>query len=450
MSMIAKFQSRKEKDVRAGRHARHLSRAVILEEVGPPGDVRGLIVLCSMLLIGFVVWAALTSVTQMSRVPAEVTPGPSVSPVQHLEGGIVAKVLVEEGQLVPEGQVLVVLDGAMHRAALNEVMSQRRALDFRRERLLAFVEDRQPAFNATADEGGMVKTELAVLKQQKTALADELSVVQQQQKQRDNELRALEKRQVSMQTRAATLKETLNIRSGLVEKGLVSRVVYLQSLEQYQTANGEAGELLSQVERARNALAETRERAQQIVSSRRNDAQQEASHVATQSAALVEQEVRLLDRLSRLEIRAPARGLVMGLGVRFPGTVIPPGGKLMDIVPADGGLIVEARIPPNEIGQIHPGLPAEVHLSTYDHARLGPLQAEVFRLSATTYLDPRGVPYYKGELKLKQPYVGATPALYPVLPGMSGEARIVTGERTMIQYLLRPVVQSLHQAFNER
>ena len=122
----------------------------------------------------------------------------------------------------------------------------------------------------------------------------------------------------------------------------------------------------------------------------------------------------------------------------------------MDIVPADGGLIVEARIPPNEIGQIHPGLPAEVHLSTYDHARLGPLQAEVFRLSATTYLDPRGVPYYKGELKLKQPYVGATPALYPVLPGMSGEARIVTGERTMIQYLLRPVVQSLHQAFNER
>lgn len=448
--MFGKPANRNEKRPQAGRHARHLSRAVILEEVGPPVEVRGLILLCSVLLLGVIVWAGLTSVTQMSRAPAEVAPGPSMTTVQHLEGGIVAKVLVEEGELVPEGHVLVVLDDTMIRAALNEVVSQRRALELRQERLLAFAEERAPVFAAAPVPQRPAQAELAVLKQQRTALADELSVVQQQQKQRESELRALEKRQASLSAKAAVHRETLQIRSGLMEKGLVSRIVYLQSLDQYQSAAGEASELISQIERAKNSVAESRDRAHQVLSSRRNEARQEASQVDAQIGVLMEQENRLADRLTRLEVRAPVRGLVMGLGVRLPGAIVPAGGRLLDIVPADGALIIEARIPPSQIGQIRPGLPAEVYLSTYDHARLGPLIAEVFRLSATTYFDSSRQPYYKGELRIRQPYVGNTPGIHPVLPGMTGEVRMITGERTIIEYLLRPVVQSLSTAFSER
>ena len=240
------------------------------------------------------------------------------------------------------------------------------------------------------------------------------------------------------------------MRERLAAKGLVSKLVFLQTLEQYQTAVGELAEIRGKIISAESAIDEAGSKIAQLQSQRRNEALEETGRVAADLASVRETARRLKDRVTRLDILAPVHGIVKGLTTNTLGGVIPPGGLVTEIVPIDRELVVEARISPVDIGHIAVGHKATVKVTTFDFARFGSIEGTVTKISASTFKDRENEVYYKAEVRLESTFVGESSKANRILPGMVTEIDINTGTRTVLRYLLRPVFQSLDVALSER
>jgi HlyD family type I secretion membrane fusion protein len=183
----------------------------------------------------------------------------------------------------------------------------------------------------------------------------------------------------------------------------------------------------------------------------RQDAVGELGTVTAELAQVNEALARATDQVTRLEVTAPVSGFIQNLQVRNPGTVIPAGGVLMEVVPVDDELMVEARISTRDVGHVAPGQPVTVKVSSFDFVRYGAVDGVLQTISATTYIDEQtGQPYYKGMVSLAQPHLGEDPDANRILPGMTVQADIVTGEKTLLEYILKPIYVSLAHAFRER
>ena len=433
------------------RQMRHLSQPVILEEVGPPRIVRALLLLLSLTVFGFIGWSAVTQLKETTKASGEVVPSGSVMAIQHLEGGIIREIFVRDGNVVNAGDTLVRLDATASLAQLEEMKARSVSLEIRHERLLAFAEAREPDFSKTPERYiALADGERGILRQQKDALAQEAGVLRSQARQRNSELAVLQSELRKMADRVRILGAQKDLRERLAAKGLVSKLVYLQTLEQYQTASGEMEEIRGKIVSARNAIEEADNKISQLQSQRRNEALEEAGRVAGDLASVHETIRRLEDRVTRLDIRAPVRGIVKGMATNTVGGVIPPGGLVTEIVPVDEELIVEAKISPADIGHISIGQKATVKVTTFDFARFGAIDGTVSKISASTFKDRENNVYYKAEVKLDHKYVGTDPKQNRVLPGMVTEIDINTGERSVLRYLLRPIFQSLDVALSER
>ena len=433
------------------RQMRHLSQSAILEEVGPPRLVRVILMLLSLTVFGFIGWAAVTELEETTKASGEVVPSGSVLSVQHLEGGIIEKIFVRDGDIVQAGEPLVRLNPTSAKAQHEETEARAVSLELRLERLLAFAEGRAPDFSSAPPRfAALISGERGILRQQIDALDQEASVLEAQARQRESELGVLDIQITKMTERVKILGTQREMRERLAEKGLVSKLVYLQTLEQYQTAVGELAEIRGKIRSARNAIEEAGSKMAQLQSQRRNEALEESGRVADDLASVRETSRRLSDRVARLDIVAPVQGIVKGLATNTVGGVIPPGGLVTEIVPMDKELVVEARISPVDIGHITIGHKANVKVTTFDFARFGAIEGTVTKISASTFKDRENEVYYKAEIKLKEAYVGDQSGKNRILPGMVTEIDINTGQRTVLRYLLRPVFQSLDVAFSER
>jgi len=432
------------------RQLRHLSQSVILEEAGPPRIVRLLLLTITLSIFVFIGWTAITTLTETTKASGEVVPSGSVMSIQHLEGGIVSKILVRDGDLVGKGDILAQLDPTSSFAQLEEMEARYAALETRRERLRAFAENREPNFDRIkARYQSSVREERAILRQQYQALANERDVLRHQRAQRKSELVVLGRQASRLKSRIANLAKQKNMHESLVKRGLVSQIVYLQTLEYYNGAVGESAEIKGKIVRGQSAIEEASGKIQRLDSSRRNDALGESGKISGEMAGIRELIVRAKDRAARIDVRAPVRGIVKGLTVHTIGGVVTPGGLITEIVPVNQELVVEARVSPIDIGHISPGQKASVKVTTFDVARFGELEGKVTKISATTFKDRQDEIYYKAEIRLNKNYVGNKPDENLVLPGMVAEVDIITGERTLLRYLLRPIFQSLDRAFPE-
>ena len=433
------------------RQMRHLSQPAILEEVGPPRILRWMLVLVSLTIFGFIGWSSVTELQETTKASGEVVPNGAVMSVQHLEGGIIKKIFVKDGDVVEAGQPLVRLDATAALAQLDEMRARAASLQIRHERLIAFAQGREPDYSGISPRyADLVSGERAALHQQNKALVEETNVLQAQARQRDSELEVLYRQLDKLTERVHILETQKNMRERLARKGLVSKLVYLKTLDQYQTARGEKEEVKGKIASAESAIEEAVNKVQQLGSQRRNDALDEAGRVAGDLASARETVRRLQDRVSRLDIVAPVHGIVKGLTANTIGGVITPGAVITEIVPIDEALVIEARVSPVDIGHISIGQSAKVKVSTYDFARFGAIEGTVRKISATTFKDRENEVYYKAEIALAKNYVGDTPGRNLVLPGMVTEIDINTGHRTVLRYLLRPVFQALDVALSER
>lgn len=442
---------RRTRSPRSERDLRYLSRSIVLEEMGPPRALRHAIWAFVLALTAFVLWAAVTPLAETARAPGHVVPAGSVLPVQHLEGGIVSEILVDDGSLVEKGQVMVKLDPTTARAELEEKRARITALTLEAERLRAYADDREPNFGKVDPQfATLAQDQKTINKLQRESRTQERAVLNNQIDQRQSELKVLHQQEKALTEQLAISKELTDMREQLMKKGHVSRVVYLRTKQELAGVQGDLGRVQGEIVKGQQALAESRNKLLELDAKRNDEAATQMGQVSSELEQLRIAVAQLEDRLKRTSIIAPARGVVTGLTVHSVGTVIAPGGVIAEVVPVEDDLVVEARLSPTDIGHVEAGQAAKVIITAYDFAQFGSVDGTVDKISATTFLDDNGNVFYKAVVKLTRNFVGHRPDQNPVVPGMITEVAINTGERTFLSYMIRPVVLAAERAFTER
>lgn len=401
-------------------------------------------------LCGGLGWAALMPVAEITVSSGEVMPAGSVQHVQHLEGGILARLLVAEGDVVEEGQPLLELSAGLAEPELAQLRSRLAALTLRSAQLAAALQDRDELPGGAAEEyRALAESEAAILRARRLSHARQREVLERQIEMRRAEMATLESQSASMQHQIGYLREQVTGRADLVSRGLSPRFQLLEYQRELARMEGAQNGLRQDALRLAEALGEAQSRLAELESRYRAELISELGKVTADTAELRQAIQRVEDRVGRLRVTAPVRGTVQGLQTQTIGGVIAPGTTILDIVPSEGALRVEARISTRDIGYIRPGQPVAVKVLTYDYTRFGSIAGTVSRVSPSSFRDAQGTPFYKAEIALESDHVGQRPEAR-ISSGMTVLADIRTGERSLLNYLLAPIYRSLDEAFRER
>jgi HlyD family secretion protein/adhesin transport system membrane fusion protein len=429
-----------------------LNSSPLLPEQRPVVIARVTMLTLSLSLLFLLVWAGVTHIREVASSPGQVMPSGHVQVIQHLEGGMVSAILVREGDVVQPGQILMKLDPTSATSDLNQLKQQQLALSMEMERNKAIMENRTPDFSSfegvTRD---MVEEQERAFGSRMQARGEETKVAQAQLAQRRDALKSLQAQANSIRDNLAIASESLRIKKDLYEKGYYSRLSYLDKQEEMNSNQGRYAAIQQDIERTRGEITEYESRLASLGTSDREKAYQEYNRLQNEQKKNSEAMAKYDDRVARLEVRAPMRGIVKGVEVTTVGGIATPGAKLMEIVPLDNALNVEARIRPSDVGALRPGLPVRVRVQAFDYTRFGTVEGELNTISATTFVDEStGQSYYKGIIRLKQDHVGTRATQNLLVPGMTVDADIITGERSLLAYLLKPIRSAAQTAFTER
>lgn len=403
-------------------------------------------------------WSAVAGLDSAAVALGVVTVDGYRKTVQHLEGGIVREILVRDGDLVEAGAVLLRLDDTQIRAQLEMVRSQYLANLALTARLAAEREERATIEfpeALRADDDPRVR-EIVVIQERefearRTALRGEIAVLEQRIEQFDEQIRGLDALQKIKQQRIVSYREEVADMQALFDRRLGDKLRLREMERLALELEGERAGHLSDISRAKIQISETR---LQII--HRHKALQE--EIATQLREtqarhfdLQERLGALQDTLRRTEIRATADGNVVGMGVHTVGGVIAPGNQILEIVPHEERMVVEAQVSPTDIDKVHPGLIADIRFSAFSMRQTPVIEGAVETVSADRLTDPAThQPYYLARIAVTESGQEILRGLgLTVLPGMPAEVMIKTGERTFLNYLLQPITDSLARAFRE-
>lgn len=450
-SADAATENKTERVKRGDRQTRFLAQSVILEEAGSSGLVRVAIITIAIVICAFVAWSAVTSVDEVAVTSGEVIPAGRVQTIQHQEGGTIQAILVRDGEVVEEGDLLVQLDPVLVEAELQQQQARLVSLQLQAERFRAIGEGREPDFTfADLAYLAEIQDQQQIYEGQIVASGNRQQVLMDQIAQRRAELDTFLEQEQTLLRNLSILEDELAMRGDLYQKGLSSRTVYLDVQREVNDAVGDLASLTSERKQTEEALAESLNRLEESGTDFREQALDQMGSLQAEIGALRQAIRRIRVRILRHDVGAPVRGIVKGLQANTIGGVIPPGGVIMELVPIGEELLVETRIQTRDIGHVQEGDPVTVKVSTYDFARYGGINGELRDISATTFLDEEGNPYYKGLVAMEKDYVGGDPAQNRVIPGMTVQADIRTGEKTLFEYILKPIYASVNESFRER
>ncbi len=428
-----------------------LAQSLMLEEQGPESLIRiAALVICIMVMI-FITWAALTSVTEVAVSSGEVSPVGSVKRVQHLEGGIIKTIYIGEGDLVETGQVLMQLEDGGIQPELDQLNTRLTGFEYQRAQLRSVVGGKDFDFAAVPEQyRDLARSQSEVLQAKMEAAEAQAEVLRQQIKQRKNELLLVRDQVAGTKRQIEILQEQVQMRLTLKEKGLISKVVLLNDQRELARADGSLAELRGKIRTSRDAINEAKSRLIETESRGNMEAHEQLANVATEIAELKEA-IRLNeDRVRRLKIRAPQKGIVQELQTETVGGVLSPGSTVLELIPFAAELLVEARITTADIGFIYVGQETVVKVTAYDFTKYGGIDGTIEKISPTTVEDEEGNTFYRARIRLEKNYVGEDPTRNLVLPGMEVVADIRTGRKTLLEFLLKPVVKALEESFRER
>ena len=406
-------------------------------------------------LVAFV-WAALAEIDEVTVGQGQVIPSSKVQVVQNLEGGIVADILVEPGQAVKKGQALMRIDDTRFSSSYREGDAKDSALRIRIARLdaeasgSAFV----PPADLARDKPELAQQERALFDSRRRDHVAGLAVLQRQLEQRAQELAEMQARDTQLRQSYELVQQELAMVRPAAEKGVVSKVDLVRLERQANDLSGELEVARLGVPRLRAAEQEVRDRVEQYRAEFRAGARRELSEARAEQSIVSSSNVALEDRLARTTVRAPLAGTVKQVKVATIGGVVQPGMDLVEIVPKNDTLLVETRVRPRDIAFVRPGLDAMVKLSAYDFSIYGGLAGRVEHVSADAIVDDRpGVApesYYLVRVRTTQSNRGGGHQRLDVIPGMQATVDIRTGRRTVLQYLLKPVLRAKENALRER
>lgn len=400
-----------------------------------------------------VVWASFTRLDEVAVAAGEVVPQGQTKVVQHLEGGIVRELAVRDGATVKAGDTLLRLTlgtGLVNRA---ELQVRRDGLALRQARLAAEASGDAPAFpdGASTRQPQITASERAAYAGRKRELATAGSVLAEQLSQRQSEIRELRANDAALVAELRINREKLRISSDLLKDGLTSRLEHLDAQRDVGRIEGEGRAVAAKISAAKAALAEASARQRELVEKFASDVRAELGTVEVDLRRADELMTEATAQKGRTEIRSPIDGTVKNLRYNTIGGVVRPGEPILEIVPARDRLVIEARLDPADRGYVRPGQSAIVKLSTYDFVRYGGLEGHVVRIAPDTdSAASTGRPFFRVVVETDKTWLGPEQGLLPISPGMEATVDIKTGRRTVIDYLLRPILKLRSEAFRER
>lgn len=407
-------------------------------------------------VLAAVIWASRAQVDEVTVGQGQVIPSSKIQVVQNLEGGIVAEILVEPGQVVHKDQPLMRIDDTRFSSSYLESAAKDDALRARIARLEA--ESVPGPFSAPADlersKPELVRQERAVFESRRKDLQATLAVLQQQAVQRAQELAETRARAAQLKHSYELVEQELDIIRRAADKNVYPRVDLIKLERQANDLEGELEVAQLNVPRTEAAQSEVRHKAEQTSADFRATAARELSEARAQQSMLSASKVELEDRLARTMVRAPLAGTIKQVKVNTIGGVVQPGMDLVEIVPLEDTLLVEARVRPKDIAFLRPGLEATVKLTAYDFAIYGGLKGTVEHISADAIVDERpGMQpesYYLVRVRTSQNDRASGAQQLRIIPGMQATIDVLTGRRTVLQYLLKPLLRAKHTALRER
>ncbi|WP_198244958.1 HlyD family type I secretion periplasmic adaptor subunit [methane-oxidizing endosymbiont of Gigantopelta aegis] len=431
--------------------ARFLAQAIQLEEQGIEPTIKLGIYFSLFLFIAIVLWAALTQVNEVTHAKGEVVPTGKIYDVQHLEGGIISEILVRNGDEVQPGELLVRFAMPASMADFEQLQIKKASILLKLERIRAIEEGRQPDFSTLSKKyPALAKQELASYYAQQESLQSELAVLKSQSRQKARELEKQKNQLKALKKERALLQKQVDMRERLAATHVISQTDLLSSKSRLASVESQVKSVEGGISVAQMAMQEARQRYQEIMDKHHKENEFEVLELTGQLAEVEKALIKAEDKVNRLDVYAPIAGIVQGISITGKNAVVAPGDVILQIVPMDGNVIVEARILPEDIGHISVGQQAEVKIDSYDASKYGYVEATVDQISPSTYLDEKRNPYYLSRIVLSKNHLGDNPDLMKIIPGMTVQVSIVTGRKSILDYLLKPVTRGFSHAFQER
>lgn len=414
-----------------------------------PARAKFLLYAIFFLLIAFIIWAYFAKVEEVTRGEGRVIPSKQVQVIQSLDGGIVSEILVAEGQNVNVGTPLIRIDETRAISSLRENQSQYLALLAKQSRLRALAENTpfNPPEEVRKEAPQIYDQEYALYLSSKEELQSALGIAQDQMVQREKELLEVQYKKESAEKIYESASRELIANKPLLASGAVSEIDILKLEREVSRSKGEIDQSRAQIGRIQSAIGESRRKIDEVDQNFKSKVRTELNDITAKLNSLSEVSVSLQDKVNQTTLKSPVNGKVSRLFFNTVGGVIQPGKEVLEVVPTDDALILETKIQIRDIAFITVGQPAVVKLTAYDFSIYGALDAVVENVAADSIVDDKGNAYYIVRVRTLKSSLGKG---LPIIPGMLAQVDIMTGEKTVLSYLLKPVLKAKSYAFSER
>jgi len=400
----------------------------------------------------FFIWAGFSQIDEIVRGDGKVIPGGENQMIQHLEGGILSDIMVKEGQRVKADDTLLRVDNMKSSSTYES--SQYKSAELRAKIVRLRAESTGGSFSPSAADMQNLPMQIAQERSlyisNQEGLQSQISGLNEQYIQKQNEKLEAQGRISEQKHALALIREEVAISEPLVAQGIKPRVEFLKLQRELSDVTERYNALLASIPRLSAAMSEIRNKIQtarsEFTSKARldlNQAETEYKRVGTESSALA-------DQVTRTVIKSPINGIVQKLFVNTVGGVIKPGDNLIEIVPTEGGLLVEAKVKPSDIAFLYPGQKAVVKVTAYDFSIYGSLEGTVSTISPTTETDEKENVYYIVRVQTNKKYLGSKEKPLKIIPGMMVNVDVITGQKTILEYIFKPILKAKQYTFTER
>jgi adhesin transport system membrane fusion protein len=420
--------------------------AIIQQE---PLRARSVLLMVAVAIIIAVVWAAYSNIDEVTRGEGKVIPSRQLQVLQSLDGGVVSEILVREGDIVEEEQILLRIDQTRFVSSVRESRAQALSLQAKAARLRALTDDVPLVMppEVIKEDPKTADEESRLYESRRIELRTTISIARQQLSQRQQELAEARARYTQAASAYQLSSRELAVTKPLIASGAVSEVELLRLERDTSRFRGERDMASAQISRIQSAINEANHKIEEVSLAFRNEAGKELAETMTRLNSLSESSVGLADKVERTVLRSPVKGTVKRLLVNTVGGVVQPGRDIVEIVPLEDALLLEARVQPRDIAFLRPGQKVMVKFTAYDFAIYGGLEGTLEHIGADTVIDEKGNAFYTVRVRTNRPQIGND---MPIIPGMVAEVDILTGEKSILTYLLKPVLRAKARAFTER
>lgn len=403
--------------------------------------------------IAMILWASLASIDEVTRGEGRAIPSSRLQKVQNLEGGIVAEVFVHEGEVVKAGAPLLRLDDTQFRSNAGESEADRLALQARIQRLTAQLNDATTltlAPEKVKQAPEIASGEMELFASVNKRIQSELAGLNEQLIQKKQELLDFQGKASQYRRSLGLQQQEVAMSEPLVAKGAISKVEVLRLRRGVVETQGQLDSVTLAIPRAEAAIKEIESKVSETRGRYRSEALGQLNEARTDLSKIEASGKAISDRVNRTLVTSPVRGVVQQLMVNTIGGVIQPGKDLVEIVPLDDKLLVEAKIRPQDIAFLRPGQEATVKFTAYDYTIYGGLKGTLEQISPDTVTDKDGKSFYVIRLRTDKNHLGTDEKPLLIIPGMVASVDIITGKKTVMAYLLKPILRARAEAFHER